>query len=100
MIHQPDPHIQKIVMDLQASLQAEVAGLNELQTAIVTMPHVSAIIGDLTITDVVEAGETERILAEGMAAIENGLNHFMANGFPPSGKALTREKKTGMETIS
>ena len=100
MLHQPDPYIQRVVMDLQASLQTEVVGLNELQTAIVTMPYVSASADDLTITDVIEAGETERILAEGMTAIENGLNHFMANGFPPSGKALTREKKMGMETIS
>ena len=100
MLHQPDLYIQRIIMDLQVSLQSEEVGLNELQMAIVTMPHMSASVDDGTVTDVVVAEEAMQTLVEGLAAIENGLNNFMATGFPPSGKALTKERKTGMETIS
>ena len=59
-------------MDLQASLQSEEVGLNELQMAIVTMPHMSASVDDGTVTDVVVAEEAMQTLVEGLAAIENG----------------------------
>ena len=72
MLHQPDPYIQRIIMDLQASLQSEEVGLNELQMAIVTMPHMSASVDDGTVTDVVVAEEAMQTLVEGLAAIENG----------------------------
>ena len=100
MLHKPNPLPHKAVMDLQASIKAEVVGLNELQVAIVTMPHVSASMDDGTVTDVVVAEEAGQSLVEGLAAIENGLANFVANSFPPCGKALSKDKKTGMETIS
>ena len=100
MLHIPNPEIQRAAMELQASIETEVVGLNELQIAIATMPHVSASMDDGAATDVVAAEETQQALTEGLAAIENGLANFMATGFPPSGKALAKEMKTGMEAIS
>ena len=100
VLHKPNPVTHKATMDLQVSIKEEVVGLNELQVAIATMPHVSSSVDDGTMTDVVVAEEAEQALVEGLAAIEKGLTNFMANSFPPSGKALTKEKKTGMETIS
>ena len=77
MLHKPNPLAHKAVMDLQASIKAEVVGLNELQVAIVTMPHVSASTDDGTVTDVVVAKEAGQSLVEGLSAIENGLTNFM-----------------------